>query len=312
MPADLRGVYAAVITPFDDAGKPSLEDFDRCLHHLSDRGSHGVLVAGTTGEGASLSASERIGLFKAAASHRHGLRILAGTGAASLEDTVQMTAAAFDAGCDAAVIIPPFFYKSAGDDGFFSYFQAVITRSVPSDGAVILYHNPVATAVGISQELVQRLRDAFPEQVVGIKDSSQNWDWTQQLIANNPGFQVLVGDDRLLARSLQAGGAGCLTLVSNAFPDMPRAVFDRNAAGESADEAQDRLAQAHAQFNGLPRIPAVKALMKFAGITTSDAVRPPLTPLNADEVARLKERFMLDIEIPNTVRLSDLYDANLN
>lgn len=308
--SDLRGVYAAIITPFDHDGRLSRAAFDRCLEHLAGRGCHGVLVAGTTGEGASLSVEERIDLFRAAAGQSHGLRLLAGTGAASLEDTVLLTRAAYDAGCDAAVIIPPFFYKGASDDGFFAYFEAVLTRAVPADGAVILYHNPVTTAVGMSLELVRRLRAAFPSQIVGIKDSSQNWGWTQQLIAVDPDFQVLVGDDRLLGQALQAGGAGSLTLVANAFPDLDREVFDCHRSGQPSDDAQTRLSRAHAQFDGLPRIPAVKSLMKVAGIIDNDAVRPPLAPLSAAEDALLKERFLLDLEIPGTIRLSDLYDAN--
>ena len=310
MSIDLRGIYAAVITPYNAEGSPSIEDFQQCLEHLAGRGCHGVLVSGTTGEAASLSIPERISLFKAATGQPHGLRILAGTGAASLEDTIELTRAAYDAGCNATVIIPPFFYKGASDDGFFAYFEAVISRAIPSDGAVVLYHNPVATAVGISLDLVRRLRDAFPSQIVGIKDSSQNWDWTQQLIAIDPDFRVFVGDDRLLGQALQAGGAGSVSLVANAFPDLDREVFDLQSVGQPVADAQVRLSQAHAQFDGLPRIPAVKALMHYAGVIDNEAVRPPLVPLTPAEDALLKERFLLDIEIPGTVRLSDLYDAS--
>lgn len=306
----LQGTYAAVVTPFDGNGNLSAEQFDSCLQHLATRGCHGALVAGTTGEAASLSATERASLFDLAAADTHGLRILAGTGAASLEDAASITRAAYEAGCDATVIIPPFFYKGATDDGFFDYYRILIARAVPSDGAVILYHNPVATAVGLSIELVKRLRDAYPEQVIGIKDSSQDWDNTQTLIKELPDFLVLVGDDRLLGQALATGGGGSITLVSNAFPDMPRAVFDAHQSGQPVEEAQARLSNAHAQFNGLPRIPAVKSILKAGGIISNDAVRPPLRPLSADEMALLKERFLLDVEIPQAVTLNDLYDAN--
>src|SRR5688572_2364140 len=97
MTQDLRGNYAAVVTPFDDAGRPSHEQFERVLAFLAQQGCHGVLVSGTTGEGTSLSVEERIGLFAAASSHSE-LRIIAGTGAASLEDAKVLSRAAFEHG----------------------------------------------------------------------------------------------------------------------------------------------------------------------------------------------------------------------
>src|SRR5690606_38934031 len=212
------GVYAAVVTPYDATSQtPSPEQLAACLGQLARQGCHGALLAGTTGEGPSLSTAERAALFQAAAGANSGLTLLAGTGAASLDDALTLTRAAFDAGCDAAVIIPPFFFRGADDDGLFDFFAAVIRQSVPTDGAVLLYHNPVAAAVGLSVELIARLRDAFPEQVVGIKDSSQDWEHTRTLLETLPGFQVFVGDDRLLADNLAGGGAGSITLIANAF-----------------------------------------------------------------------------------------------
>lgn len=305
--SDLKGVYAAVVTPYDDEGRPSPEQFAACLEYVARRGCHGVLVAGTTGEGPSLSAAERRTLFQTAAESGRGLNVLAGTGAASLEDAAEITRDAFDAGCDAAVIIPPFFYKGASDDGLFDFFAALIRRAVPADGRVLLYHNPVAAPVGVSFDVIRRLLDAFPEQVVGIKDSSQDWDHTRALLETFPGFQVFAGDDRLLQRTLEAGGSGSITLVANAFGDLNRAVFDRCAAEDDAADAQQRLGEAHQQFDGLSRIPAIKALLKAGGVVENASVRPPLRPLTADEEALLKERFMLDREIPRTIHLSDIY-----
>lgn len=306
----LSGVFAAVVTPYGADGGPSPEQVASCLQHLARRGSHGALIAGTTGEGPSLSAEERIALFRAAAQASSGLKLLAGTGAASLEDAVTITRAAYDAGFDATVIIPPFFYKAADDEGLFEFFAGVLRRAVPADGAVLLYHNPVTAAVGVSIELIHRLRDAYPEQIVGIKDSSQDWPHTARLLESFPDFRVFVGDDRSLTSNLQAGGAGAITLVANAFPDLARAVFDRHASGDPADAAQERLDDAHRQFDGLPRIPAIKYILRAGGVIESDAVRPPLRPLSADEEATLKERFLLDREIPSTIHLSDLYRFN--
>lgn len=302
----LDGVYAALVTPYDAEGRVSAEQVARCLHRQAEGGAHGALLAGTTGEGPSLSVAERIGLFQAAATAESGLKLLAGTGAASLEDAATLTAAAFDSGMDAALIIPPFFYKSADDEGLFAFFSALIDRAVPADGAVMLYHNPVVAAVGVSFELIDRLRDAYPDQVVGIKDSSQDPDNARRLIEQFPGFRVFVGDDTLLSGAMALGGAGLISLVTNAFPDLSRALYDACRAGKDPATAQERLSAARKQFAGVPSIAAVKLILQAGGVIDRATVRPPLRPLGKDEETLVRERFMLDRPVPTSLSLNDL------
>src|SRR5574341_1590862 len=167
----LNGIYAAITTPFDSAGQPAYEQFQRLLRHLEVLGCHGVLIAGTTGEGPSLSVQERIALLKAAVAANSGLRLLAGTGAASLEDAIALARAAFDEGAAGIVVIPPFFYSRPSVSGLVDFYSRLIEAAVPSGGAVYLYHNPAVSAPLIEPELISRLIDRYPEQVVGIKDS---------------------------------------------------------------------------------------------------------------------------------------------
>lgn len=302
----LRGIYAAVITPYDQSGRPDPDQLAGCLAHLAQGGCHGALLAGTTGEGPSLSVEERAGLFAAAASHRNGLKLLGGTGASSLPDVVTLTRAAYDVGLDGVVIVPPFFYGSADDSGLFDFYAEVIRQAVPDNGAVLLYHNPGVCGVGLSPELIARLLDAFPAQIVGIKDSSYNWEYTRTLLERFPGFLVFTGDAGSLAQTLAAGGAGSITLVSNAFPSLGRDVFDCHMQGKPTAEAQTRLSNAQAQFAGLPRIAALKLVLQAGRIITSISVRPPLRPLTLEEEVMLKERFLLDLRIPRAIRFQDL------
>lgn len=303
----IQGIYAAVITPFDDQGRIATDDLITHINQLARRGCHGMLLAGTTGEGPSLSAAERIELFKVGAAVDESLRLLAGTGGASLEDVVTLTRAAFDHGCAAAVIIPPFFYPAPSLPGLFQFYSEVIRRSVPEDGAVLLYHNPGVAGVGISPELIKRLRDKFPRQVAGIKDSSRDWEHTQMLIEAFPDFQVLVGDDTLLARTLEAGGAGAITGIANLFPDLLRDVFNRHRKGSDLQASQERLNQACTQLAGLPRIPAIKTLLMAGHVIEANHVRPPLIQMAQDEFNELSSRFHLDIEMPQSIDLGDLY-----
>jgi 4-hydroxy-tetrahydrodipicolinate synthase len=303
MSTDLRGIYAAVVTPFDEDGQPALDQLAAHLAHLARRGCHGVLLCGTTGEGPSLSVEERVAVFEAAAGAGTGLRLLGGTGGVSLEDVVTLTRAAFDGGLDGVVILPPFFYLDPTPDGLFDFFAGVVKRAVPEDGAVLLYHNPFIAGPGIDAGLIRRLRDAFPAQVVGVKNSSRDWDYAHMLLDTFPGFQVLVGADALLARSLEAGGAGAITGLANLFPDLLRDVYDLYRQGASPAEAQKRLDAAAAQLDGLPRIPATKALLAAGGIIEAGDVRPPLRGLAEAEFDELARRFHLGVEMPGHIDL---------
>src|SRR5574341_1480711 len=299
----LNGIYAAITTPFDSAGQPAYEQFQRLLRHLEVLGCHGVLIAGTTGEGPSLSVQERIALLKAAVAANSGLRLLAGTGAASLEDAIALARAAFDEGAAGIVVIPPFFYSRPSVSGLVDFNSRLIEAAVPSGGAVYLYHNPAVSAPLIEPELISRLIDRYPEQVVGIKDSSGDFAYTEDLLTRFPGIQVFVGDDRLLSRALAGGAAGAITALAGLFPDLARAVFDAVHASGPTELAQERLTLAHSQIADMPRAAAIKWLLASGKVLDTDLVRPPLTRLSEDQVHTLRNRFSMDLKIPQRFKL---------
>jgi 4-hydroxy-tetrahydrodipicolinate synthase len=294
MPARLEGVYAASITPFDFEGVPALHALVPHLQRLQTGGCHGALLLGTTGEGPSLGVEERLAIIRAGVAERGNLNILAGTGAPSLTDVITMTRGAFDAGVDGAVIVPPFYYQDAPLEGLFAFYYEVITQAVPSDGAVFLYHIPNVSGVPIPFELTRRLRDQFPDQLAGVKDSSGNVEHARRLCTEFPDLTVFVGDDRLLAGALTAGGSGSITAVANIFPNLARAVYDAFQEGRPTDEAQERLSAVRDGFEGLPLAPAVKVMLFAANLLPNDYVRPPLRRLSPDQEAMLHGRFPLD------------------
>lgn len=298
MAVDLSGIYAAIVTPFDENGNLVRDQLTGLLRHLARSGCHGVLLAGTTGEGPSLSVKERITLFKTASHLDTSLRLLVGTGAASLSDAVDLTRAAFDNGCLAPVIAPPFFYRGASDEGLYAYYAAIIRQAVPSDGAVLLYHNPAVIGVPLSLDLVRRLRDDFPGQVIGIKDSSSDWEYTTPLLEALPDLQVLVGDDRKLARALELGAVGAITGLCNVFPDLLVSVFERYHRQAPIDDAQERLSNARNQLNDVARIPAIKLLLRAGEIINTDFVRPPLAALPEAQYDQICQRFHLSLPNP--------------
>ena len=132
----LEGVIAAAVTPLDSSGKLDLAGLPRLIDFLAGRGCQGVLLLGTTGEGPSFSVAERTEVLREGLRHRAAawpdLKLLAGTGCASLPDTIALTRAAFDLGADAVVTLPAFYYKGVSPEGLTAYFEQVIRQAVPA------------------------------------------------------------------------------------------------------------------------------------------------------------------------------------
>jgi 4-hydroxy-tetrahydrodipicolinate synthase len=312
MSLGLAGIYAAIVTPFDQDDRPAPSQLKAHMRHLERKGCDGVLVCGTTGEAASLSVEERIEMFEAAHAAATGLKILAGTGAASLEDAVRLTRSAFDLEVNAVVVIPPYFHREVSFEGQCRFYELLLKRAVPADGQVLLYHNPIATVTHISFELITWLCDRFPDQVVGIKDSSSDLDHCLRLCRDFPQLKVFVGDDRLLGACLEAGGAGAITGLANIFADILSDVRREFENGRSFDAAQARLTDAHRLLDGLPRLPSIKMLLAKGGIIDREAVRPPLRPLTVEEIALLRQRFHLDAKLPASLDMADLSQTPLD
>ena len=128
----LAGVYAAAITPLKNDSTLDLDSVPKLLAFLASRGCHGALFFGTTGEGPSFSPSERESLLRSVRAYRQlvpGFRLLAGTGTPSLSETIDLTTLAFDLGYDAVVVLPPYYFRTASDDGL----KARVVRSMVSD-----------------------------------------------------------------------------------------------------------------------------------------------------------------------------------
>ena len=173
----LAGVYAAAVTPIR-ASDSTLdhESVPFLLRFLASRGCHGAVLFGTTGEGPSFSPSERESILRSARAYRNqlrGFKLIAGTGTPSLSESIELTKLAFDLGYDAALVVPPYYFRKATDDGLFAWFSELINKAVPKDRYILGYHFPNVAGIGFSLELLARLKDAFPTQFAGIKDSSR-------------------------------------------------------------------------------------------------------------------------------------------
>ena len=240
----LRGIFAAALTPMDDAGRVRPQDVPALLHSLAQRGAHGALLLGTTGEGPSCAPSERRMVLQAAATARPqaDFRLLAGTGTPSLEETITLSRTAFDLGFDGVVVLPPYYFRRADDEGLFAWFAEVLRQAVPADGALLAYHIPQTSGVGLSLDLLARLKDAFPRRFAGLKDSSGDPAFAAALAERfGTDLAVFTGNDRLLTWAWQQHAAGAITALTNLAAPVLHAAWDALNTGQDAAALQSRL-----------------------------------------------------------------------
>ena len=289
----LAGVYAAAITPLKNDSTLDLDSVPKLLAFLASRGCHGALFFGTTGEGPSFSPSERESLLRSVRAYRQlvpGFRLLAGTGTPSLSETIDLTTLAFDLGYDAVVVLPPYYFRNASDDGLFQWFSEVIKKSVPPNKYLLGYHFPKVAGIGLSVELLSRLKDAFPSQFAGIKDSSHDPALASTLGEKfGSDMVVLTGTDSYLQLAMQNKAAGCITAAANLISPDLRETWDLISEGKDASESQARVTKQRHILEKYPPFPTtLKALMHRMHELPHWSVKPPLEDMPED-IAQLAE-----------------------
>jgi 4-hydroxy-tetrahydrodipicolinate synthase len=278
--AEKRGIWAAVLTPVSGDNEPDTTRAVPYYLDLLERGCDGINLLGTTGEAMSWSVAQRIGFMEdIAASSLPMERFMVGTGAASLGDAIALTRCAFASGFSAALIMPPFFFRDASDDGIVAFFDQLFSEANPPPGGVLLYNFPGMSGITFHAGLVDRLIAEFPDIIAGMKDSSNDATLQTAVLARQPGMAVLPGSESDLMAAKARGVSGCISGSVALWPRLARAVFDR----EDVTQAET-LTRARAVLDGLAFIPAVRHLTA----TLRDDLAwgrcmPPLLPLTQSQ-----------------------------
>ncbi len=283
------GVFVATLTPLNaDLSVDHAALYDHCRWLLAG-GADGVALLGTTGEANSFSLAERLEVIeKLLSAGFPGDRLMAGTGCCALPDTVDLTRAAVSGGAGGVLLLPPFYYKAVSDDGLFRYMEQLITSMADDRLKIYLYHFPKMTGVPFSNALVKRLVKAFPEAVVGMKDSSGDPAHMQAVCRELPGFRLYAGAERYLLDVLEAGGAGCITATTNATAPLAAAVYRAWREGRPASALQEKLTGARLAFERGSFVPILKQF--FARRTGNDQwlyLRPPNALLPEERINEL-------------------------
>jgi len=281
----LAGIYAAAVTPLKYDSNMDLETVPVFLQFLASRGCHGALFFGTTGEGPSYSPKEREILMRSVRVYRQqipGFRLLAGTGTPSLSETADLTKLAFDIGYDGVVVLPPYYFRKATDEGLFKWFSELITRAVPANKYLLGYHIPSVSGVGFSLDLIARLKDAFPKQFAGIKDSSHDEAYSTALGQRfGKDLLVLNGTDSHFHHALKNHAQGAITALANLISADLREIWDLYQEGKDPSEIQTRVSEKrHILEKYTPFPPTLKPLLHRMHNLPRWAVKPPLEELD--------------------------------
>jgi 4-hydroxy-tetrahydrodipicolinate synthase len=266
--AEIRGVITAMVTPFDANGSVDEGGARRLARHLVDGGSHGLVVAGTTGEAPTMSDEEILGLLAALRDEvGDDATLICGTGSNDTAHTVEMTEAAAEAGADAALVVTPYYNKPTFD-GLRGHYEAVAAAGLP----VILYNIPSRVVVNVSPSELAELGRI--DGVVAVKQANDDE------LAPVEGIGLLAGNDGVFHRTLELGGEGGILVAANLIPGQMRAVWDAAESGdlERARELDASLVPVYEAMNVTTNPIPVKAALAMAGIIETDTMRLPMVP----------------------------------
>ncbi|TGN84325.1 dihydrodipicolinate synthase family protein [Bradyrhizobium yuanmingense] len=272
----IRGFWVASATPLATDGSVDAAKLASHAKHLFGKGVDGVVLFGTTGEGTSFNAAERIATIEAML--RAGIaaeRIGIGGGFPAITDSIALTRAVLGLGLRHVLLLPPYFDRSVTPEGIEDAFAAVIDGVADDRLRASLYHIPQVSGVAIPTTVATNLRKRYGQMVAGLKDSSGDFKQFQAFRAAAPELAITVGNEPDIARAIAAGGAGTICGMANIAPELVKAMVD----GKNVE------ARMQAAVDVVLKTPSLVATLKaILAAQTGDAgwlrVRPPLRALS--------------------------------
>ncbi|MCK8519523.1 4-hydroxy-tetrahydrodipicolinate synthase [Methanoculleus sp. 7T] len=282
-----EGILPAIITPFHRDSRASLdiEGLRSNIESLLQRGVHGIVPCGSTGESATLTFEEHEQVIHEAVEVVSGrVPVLAGTGSNNTEEAIRLTRSAKDAGADGALVISPY-YNKPNRSGLIKHFTKLADLDLP----IVLYNVPGRTGQNLQPDLVAEL--ARHPNIVGIKEASGDITQISRIIeeTQDEDFIVLSGDDAMTLPVLALGGAGVISVAANVDPSRMVQMYEAFRAGDLA-RAQDlhyELAPLmRAMFVDTNPIPVKKAVGLLG--MAAGPVRLPLDELDEQKTEQLR------------------------
>ena len=280
----ITGSIVAIVTPMYEDGSLDLPSLRRLIDFHVAEGTDGIVIVGTTGESPTVNVEEHCELIRVAVEHAAGrIPVIAGTGANSTREAVELTRFAKKAGATAALSVVPYYNKPTQEGLYRHYRQIAEAEDLP----LILYNVPGRTVADLANDTVLRLAEV--PGIVGLKDATGSIDRARDLIARVPeGFALYSGDDMTAMAFILLGGHGTISVTANV---VPRAMHEMCAAALEGDAPRARAI--NARLVGLHRdlfceanpIPVKWAVARLG--LMPEGIRLPLTPLGTAGQARV-------------------------
>ena len=276
----IHGIVPALVTPMHEDESLHLAELARQVERQIAAGAAAVFCLGTNGEFFALSAEEKRAVIETTVQAAKGrVPVIAGTGCVTTRDTVHLTRLAKEVGADMATVITPYF-AGISQAGILHHFTAVADEGgLP----VILYNIPARTGVNVAHQTVRALSEH--PMIVGIKDSSGNFDNTLRYIEETPDdFMVLCGNDSLILWTLLAGGNGGISGIANLFPERMVSIYALYAEGKlkEARKAQDSVRA----IRDMLKLDNPNSVVKYAANLLGQPVGPVRSPFGLAEDTR--------------------------
>jgi 4-hydroxy-tetrahydrodipicolinate synthase len=280
-------VITAMVTPFKEDFSLDLEGAQSLAQHLLDHGSDGLVVAGTTGEGPTLSHREKEDLFRVVVEVARGKgKVICNTGTYNTEESIDLTKLAKKAGADAALVVTPY-YNRPPQRGLIAHFTTV-ARS--TDLPVILYNIPSRTACVIETDTLLRLASGVPN-IVGVKDATSDFQAAVRIVKESPpGFDLYSGDDASTFAYVCLGGVGVVAVSSHLAGERMKEMIERIQSGDvaTARKVNEDLTPLYRGMSVTTNPIPVKAALDITG-RSAGPPRLPLVPATAEERTKIEQ-----------------------
>ena len=283
----MQGIIAAVPTPFDGTGAPLEELFlEHCRWALAN-GCDGLNILGSTGEANSIANAGRMEIMKWAADNLDTSRLMVGTGTPSLEETIALTLHAADLGYQVALILPPYYYKPASDDGLIAWYRAVDRSLQNRDIEIYFYNFPQMTGINIPVDVISPLAETNPKRFTGIKDSSGDLEYCRAIRTACPQLSVFPSSETTISEAQQAGFAGCISATVNITAPLCAKIWQDRHNGVD-EELMEEIGRQRSTIAAAGLIPTIKYLVsRRTGEEIWQNVLPPFQPIDGEASKKL-------------------------
>lgn len=283
-----QGLIVPLITPFFEDESIDFDSYKKIIDYTIEGGMHGILVGGSTGEYHMMSLEERKELIKKGCEFAAGrVPVMAGTGEYTAKETIELTNYAEECGATWALVLPPY-YQQTSEEGIYEFFKEI---SDNVNIGIVIYHNPGATNVELSPDLIVRL--AQLENIVGVKDTTDERHTCQTMAKTNgiSDFIVMEAEEHLLLPTYSIGGTAAFSILFNLLPKEMRKLYDLAVVEnnfKSAIELNAKLTPFYDLMEAEPYPGPVKAGLDCLGLP-GGIVRKPLTQPSSELRATMKK-----------------------